>query len=126
MSAFVSRASVPSRYNVNVIDRYEVLSRFRCRSGVSLLSKQLKSAKKDAASSKMSQSSKACDKPGHSAKMSGKPADAHKFQLYFDFKAYVNAIRPHQVCMFYFFLLITQCLQCFDAVGWAAGRASGL
>ena len=106
MSAFVSRASVPSWYNVNVIDRCKVLSRFRCRSGVSLLSKQLKSAKKDTASSKMSQSSKACDKPGHSAKMSGKPADAHKFQLYFDFKAYVNAIRPHQVCMFYFFIFI--------------------
>jgi len=23
-------------------------------------------------------------------------------------------------------LLLLQCLQCFDAVGWAAGRASGL
>jgi len=23
-------------------------------------------------------------------------------------------------------LLVVQCLQCFDAVGWAAGRASGL
>ena len=26
--------------------------------------------------------------------------------------------------LLYFFLL--KCLQCFDAVGWAAGRASGL
>ena len=26
----------------------------------------------------------------------------------------------------YFVLRINRCLQCFDAVGWAAGRASGL
>ena len=78
---------------------------FRCRSGVSILSKQLKSAqKKDSAVIKKSQSSstgssKAYVKTGHSTKMSGKLADAHKFELYFDFKAYVNVIRPHQVCM---------------------------
>jgi len=24
------------------------------------------------------------------------------------------------------FLFVVQCLQCFDVVGWAAGRASGL
>jgi len=38
-------------------------------------------------------------KSGHVAKMSGKPTDADKFKLYFDFKAYINAIRPHQVCV---------------------------
>ena len=70
-----------------------------------MLSKQLKSAqKKNVADNKKSQNSnadsfKACDKTSHSAKMSGKLADAHKFQLYFDFKAYINAIRPHQVCI---------------------------
>jgi len=32
------------------------------------------------------------------------------------------------LCFFVFFLCFTDslCLQCFDAVGWAAGRASGL
>jgi len=84
----------------------KVLVFVRCRTGVSLLSKQLNSAKKkDTADSKKSQSSstgssKACGKPGPSAKMSGKPADAHKFELYFDFKAYINAVKPHQVCVF--------------------------
>ena len=76
----------------------------RCRNGVSLLSKQLKSAKKkdttdkEKCQSKSAGISKAHDKTGHSAKTSGKPADAHKFELYFDFKAYVNAVKPHQVC----------------------------
>jgi len=69
---------------------------------VSLLSKQLKSSKKnDAANnqkSKMS-SNAGSSKSGHVAKMSGKPTDADKFKLYFDFKAYINAIRPHQVCV---------------------------
>ena len=30
------------------------------------------------------------------------------------------------VCLFASFVLLSLCLQCFDAVGWAAGRASGL
>ena len=29
-------------------------------------------------------------------------------------------------CCFFFFVFVRFCLQCFDAVGWAAGRASGL
>jgi len=28
--------------------------------------------------------------------------------------------------IFRFFIVCLVCLQCFDAVGWAAGRASGL
>jgi len=79
----------------------------RCRSIVSLLSKQVKSAKsKDASSDKKASSSSATnmsksrDKTGRSDKTSGKPADAHKFQLYFDFKAYISSINPHQVGVF--------------------------
>jgi len=30
------------------------------------------------------------------------------------------------LCVFCFLILIFVCLQCFDAVGWVAGRASGL
>ena len=30
------------------------------------------------------------------------------------------------LCMNMFYLIVMQCLQCFDTVGWAAGRASGL
>jgi len=74
----------------------------RCRSVVSLLSKQVKCAKsKDAASGSSSATnmSKARDKTGHSDKTSGKPVDAQKFQLYFDFKAYISSINPHQVAV---------------------------
>jgi len=28
--------------------------------------------------------------------------------------------------IFIFYLILYACLQCFDTVGWAAGRASGL
>ena len=31
-----------------------------------------------------------------------------------------------KACFFYLSLRLWSCLQCFDAVGWAAGRASGL
>ena len=31
-----------------------------------------------------------------------------------------------RVVLFFYLLLLITCLQCFDAVGWAAGRASGL
>ena len=30
------------------------------------------------------------------------------------------------ILILFFVLLLIVCLQCFDAVGWAAGRASGL
>ena len=32
----------------------------------------------------------------------------------------------HLICAIKFYLLTYLCLQCFDAVGWVAGRASGL
>jgi len=35
------------------------------------------------------------------------------------------SVRP-SVCLFLSLCLCLFCLQCFDAVGWAAGRASGL
>jgi len=41
--------------------------------------------------------SRAAGKPGQKAKTSGKPADVDKFELYFDFKAQITAIKPHQV-----------------------------
>jgi len=82
-----------------------------------LLSKQVKSAKsKDAASDKKLKSSsanvsKARGKTGHNAKTSGKPVDAQKFELYFDFKAYINAIKPHQVCV-----CVCVCVCSFDVL----------
>jgi len=71
----------------------------RCRGKVSLLSKQVKPAKnkdneKKPGSSGAS-SSRASGKTGSNA--SGKPVDASKFELYFDFKAYIGAVKPHQV-----------------------------
>ena len=74
----------------------------RCRSRVSLLSKQVKSVKTKDKKTKSStgNASTARDKTGQHAKMSGKPADANKFELYFDFKAYITAVKPHQVSMF--------------------------
>jgi len=65
------------------------------------MSKQVNSAKsKDVAGNKKStgagaKSSKACDKAND--RTSDKPVDADKFELYFDFKAYIIAIKPHQV-----------------------------
>jgi len=35
-------------------------------------------------------------------------------------------VRTGEFCMNEILLLTYSCLQCFDAVGWAAGRASGL
>ena len=38
-----------------------------------------------------------------------------------------RAVKRAYVCMFVFMYAFSAlCLQCFDAVGWAAGRASGL
>jgi len=38
-----------------------------------------------------------------------------------------NAVYAHQQSTWVNILLLcTSCLQCFDTVGWAAGRASGL
>ena len=34
-------------------------------------------------------------------------------------------VRTH-ISLFFALVLLILCLQCFDAVGWAAGRASGL
>jgi len=88
---------------LNVVPYGKVFLCVRCRSGVSLLSKQVKSAKKKdtAESSKQSKSnagsSKGRQKTGTSDKTSGKPLDVQKFELYFDFKAYVHVIKPHQV-----------------------------
>ena len=80
----------------------------RCRSGVSLLSKQVKTAKSTTTTSGKKSSgsstkvSKACGKTGNVDKAAGKAVDAHKFELYFDFKAYINAIKPHQVGVFFY------------------------
>jgi len=73
----------------------------RCRGKIFLLSKQVKPAKNKDTDKKPSSSSasasKASGKPGSNAKTSGKSVDADKFELYFDFKAYITAIKPHQV-----------------------------
>jgi len=41
----------------------------------------------------------------------------------------VNLVKPYtkeSLLTLYIYLFITVALQCFDTVGWAAGRASGL
>jgi len=42
----------------------------------------------------------------------------------------MKCLRPkycmRNMCFFVFLVVFSLCLQCFDAVGWAAGRASGL
>jgi len=35
-------------------------------------------------------------------------------------------VKYNNFCLFIYTFLLPFCLQCFDAVGWAAGRASGL
>jgi len=45
-----------------------------------------------------------------------------KRKLIADGESYIASNRQKHVLKF----LLTVCLQCFDAVGWAAGRASGL
>jgi len=89
--------------NVDLIDgvvlNSKVLMRHRFRCGVSLLSKQVKSAKtKDpGAGDKKSQTSSGASVSKAASGTAGKPVDAQKFELYFDFKAYISAINPHQV-----------------------------
>ena len=39
---------------------------------------------------------------------------------------FLHFLQPRSAQCFAFSALIAFCLQCFDAVGWAAGRASGL
>jgi len=84
----------------------------RCRSRVSLLSKQVKSAKSNDKKTKSSSgnASTSRDKTGRNAKMSGKPADANKFALYFDFKAYITAVKPHQVSVLWHFSVVCNVL----------------
>jgi len=70
-----------------------------------VLSKQVNSTKiKGDASKKKSNTSsvgtfKDHGKTGSPGKKSGKPVDALKFALYFDFKAYISVIKPHQVSL---------------------------
>ena len=35
------------------------------------------------------------------------------------------AVQLHRLSIYTTVIIMTLCLQCFDAVGWAAGRASG-
>ena len=71
---------------------------------MTLQSKQVNSAmsKNCPAGEKKSKSSggdtsKARD--GRGGEKSARPVDINKFQLYFDFTANVNSIKPHQVCL---------------------------
>jgi len=43
--------------------------------------------------------------------------------VHLDLKVSISVL---QLLGFTFFYLFMHCLQCFDAVGWVAGRASGL
>ena len=38
----------------------------------------------------------------------------------------VDSSECFAIMVYMYVKLYTECLQCFDAVGWAAGRASGL
>jgi len=51
-------------------------------------------------------------------------ADLHMAQL-MPLPLTVSSFNKIQIG-FTFWYWVTRCLQCFDAVGWAAGRASGL
>jgi len=82
-----------------------VFAYVRCRGRVSVQSKLVKSAKKNAAGDKKPKSSsanasRASGEPSQKAKTSGKQADANKFELYFDFRSSISAIKPHQVSVF--------------------------
>ena len=73
----------------------------RCRSRACLLSKQVKSAKnKDTASDKQAKgSSGGLSKARGTTGRSYKPVDTEKFQLYFDLRANIDVIKPHQVSL---------------------------